>query len=100
MTWWRGRTGCERWLINRPTSGRDAGVSREGARVVVGDLNLAAAKGSRESPVRGHGGEQHFDASRLVAVAALMARAVTEYGGIDGGMPMRWICRPDPSVLR
>ena len=61
-------------------------LAAEGARVVVGDLNLEAAERT-VAEITAAGGTvvaHHFDASVEASVAALMSRAVAEYGGIDG----------------
>jgi NAD(P)-dependent dehydrogenase (short-subunit alcohol dehydrogenase family) len=61
-------------------------LGAEGARVVVGDVNFEAAERAVDE-ITAAGGTavaHHFDASVESSVAALMARAVAEYGGIDG----------------
>ena len=61
-------------------------LAAEGARVVVGDLSEPAAERTVEL-IRADGGTavaHRFDAGEESDIAALMERAVTEYGGIDG----------------
>jgi NAD(P)-dependent dehydrogenase (short-subunit alcohol dehydrogenase family) len=61
-------------------------LAAEGATVVVGDLDLAAAERT-VTAIETDGGDavgQQFDASDEASIVALMKRAVTEFGGIDG----------------
>src|SRR5438874_5943206 len=61
-------------------------LAAEGARVVVGDLDEAAAHRTAER-VRAEGGEavgQQYDAGAEAETKALMDRAISEFGGIDG----------------
>lgn len=61
-------------------------LAAEGARVVVGDLSLAAAERTVEL-ILADGGDAvavAFDAGEDEQVKALMDRAVAEYGGVDG----------------
>jgi len=61
-------------------------LAQEGARVVVGDLNEAAAQRTVEL-IESDGGKavaHQFDAADEASVQALMARAIEEFGGIDG----------------
>ena len=60
--------------------------AQEGAKVVVGDLNEAAAKRTVEL-IEADGGKavaHQFDAGDEASIKALMDRAITEFGGIDG----------------
>src|SRR5687768_15392671 len=61
-------------------------LGAEGSRVVVGDVNFEAAERA-VAEITAAGGTavaHHFDASVEASVASLMARAVAEYGSIDG----------------
>src|SRR3954468_19390977 len=61
-------------------------LAQEGARVVVGDLSEPAAQRTVDL-IEGDGGKavaHQFDASDEASIEALMARAVAEFGGIDG----------------
>jgi NAD(P)-dependent dehydrogenase (short-subunit alcohol dehydrogenase family) len=61
-------------------------LAQEGARVVVGDLSEPAAQRTVEL-IESDGGKaiaHPFDASDEASIKALMARAVEEFGGIDG----------------
>ena len=61
-------------------------LAAEGARVVVGDIDEAAAERTAQL-IASEGGRavaQHYDASDEAATQALMKRAITEFGGIDG----------------
>lgn len=61
-------------------------LAEEGARVVVGDIDLAAAQRTVDA-IQADGGQavaHAFDAAEEDQVEALMARAVDAYGGIDG----------------
>ncbi len=60
-------------------------LAQEGAKVVVGDLNLAGAERTA-SHIRGTGGQAvaaHFDISDDASVAELVAFAVRSHGGLD-----------------
>jgi NAD(P)-dependent dehydrogenase (short-subunit alcohol dehydrogenase family) len=61
-------------------------LAEEGAKVVVGDLDLAAAERTVTAIVGGGGDAvaHQFDASDEASIQALMERAVNEFGGIDG----------------
>jgi hypothetical protein len=61
-------------------------LGREGARVVVGDLDGASAEATAEA-IRGDGGDAvavSFDASSDESVRSLIDAAVAEYGRLDG----------------
>ena len=61
-------------------------LAQEGARVVVGDLSEPAAQRTVDL-IEGDGGKavaHRFDASDEASIAALMQRAIEEFGGIDG----------------
>jgi NAD(P)-dependent dehydrogenase (short-subunit alcohol dehydrogenase family) len=61
-------------------------LAAEGAKVVVGDLNEAAAERT-VSLIREAGGEavaHRFDAGEDEQIKSLMDRAVSEFGGLDG----------------
>jgi NAD(P)-dependent dehydrogenase (short-subunit alcohol dehydrogenase family) len=61
-------------------------LAQEGAKVVVGDLNEAAAQRTVEL-IEAEGGKavaHRFDAGEDDQIKSLMERAVAEYGGIDG----------------
>ena len=61
-------------------------LAQEGARVVVGDLSEPAAQRTVDV-IESDGGKavaHQFDASDEASIKALMARAVEEFGGIDG----------------
>lgn len=61
-------------------------LAAEGAKLVVGDLDEAAAERTAEL-ITAEGGSavaQAYDAGDEVATKALMERAVAEFGGIDG----------------
>jgi NAD(P)-dependent dehydrogenase (short-subunit alcohol dehydrogenase family) len=81
-----GGTGDGTWIgpsIGGTTARR---LAAEGARVVVGDLDEAAAKRT-VALITAEGGAavgQHYDAADEASTRALMERAVAEYGGIDG----------------
>jgi NAD(P)-dependent dehydrogenase (short-subunit alcohol dehydrogenase family) len=83
-----GGTGTNDGPSNRASIGGVTArrLAQEGARVVVGDLNEAAAKRTAEL-IESDGGTaiaQQFDASDETSVKALMKRAIDEFGGIDG----------------
>ena len=61
-------------------------LAQEGARVVVGDVAEDAAHRTVDLIVADGGTAvaQHYDATDEASIHALMARAVTEFGGIDG----------------
>jgi NAD(P)-dependent dehydrogenase (short-subunit alcohol dehydrogenase family) len=62
-------------------------LAQEGASVVVGDLNEAAAQRTVELIAEdgiGKAVAHQFDAGEDASIAALMDRARSEYGGIDG----------------
>jgi len=81
-----GGTGDGTWIgpsIGGVTARR---LAAEGAQVVVGDLDEAAAHRT-VALVAADGGTavgQHYDAGDEASTRALMDRAVAEYGGIDG----------------
>ena len=61
-------------------------LAEEGARLVVGDLDLPAAERT-VAAIEAAGGKavaQQFDAGDDASIKALMDRAVSEFGGIDG----------------
>ena len=61
-------------------------LAEEGANVVVGDIDLAAAQVTVDA-IEAAGGKavaHRFDAGDDPSIEALMQRAVTEFGGIDG----------------
>ena len=61
-------------------------LAAEGAKVVVGDVDEAAAARSAER-IAAQGGSavsQHYDAASEDSTRSLMERAVSEFGGIDG----------------
>ena len=81
-----GGTGDENWF--GPAIGGTVArrLAAEGARVVVGDLDDAAA-GRTAALITAEGGaaaSQQYDAADDAATRALMDRAVAEYGRIDG----------------
>lgn len=61
-------------------------LAQEGARVVVGDIDEAAAQRTVDLITKDGGAAvaHRFDASDEPSVQALMGRAIAEYGGIDG----------------
>ncbi|MGJ6964831.1 SDR family NAD(P)-dependent oxidoreductase [Streptosporangium sp. G11] len=69
--------------IGAATAERLAG---EGARVLVGDINVAGAKATveRVAAAGGTAAAAEFDLSDEVSVRALFERAVAEFGGVDG----------------
>jgi NAD(P)-dependent dehydrogenase (short-subunit alcohol dehydrogenase family) len=81
-----GGTGDGGWLgpaIGGTTARR---LAAEGARVVIGDLDEAAANRTA-ALITAEGGaavSQQYDASDDASTRALIDRAVVEYGGIDG----------------
>ena len=81
-----GGTGDASWLgpaIGGTTARR---LAAEGAKVVVGDLDEAAAQRTA-ALITAEGGSavsQRYDASDEASTRALIERAVAEYGGIDG----------------
>lgn len=61
-------------------------LAQEGAKVVVGDINLPAAERTVEL-IEAEGGTavpHEFDAGEDDQIKSLMDRAISEYGGIDG----------------
>src|SRR5690349_5950976 len=83
-----GGTGTNDGPSNRASIGGATArrLAQEGARVVVGDLRMPAAE-QTVGLIRSDGNQAiavQFDASDEASVRALMARAVEEYGGIDG----------------
>ncbi len=83
-----GGTGTNDGPSNRASIGGVTArrLAQEGARVVVGDLNEAAAKLTVQL-IEEDGGTavaQQFDASDETSIKALMGRAIDEFGGIDG----------------
>src|SRR6478609_9166382 len=63
-----------------------ARLGAAGARLVIGDLSIAAAESAAEA-ARAHGGEavaQELDISDETAVNAFVAHAIAEFGRIDG----------------
>lgn len=61
-------------------------LAKEGARIVVGDLNLTAAQALIDS-ITASGGEGlavEFDIAEPESVRALVSRAVAHFGGLDG----------------
>ena len=81
-----GGTGDDRWL--GPAIGGTVArrLATEGARVVIGDLDAAAADrtAARIAAEGGAAVSQQYDASDEASTKALIDRAVAEYGGIDG----------------
>jgi NAD(P)-dependent dehydrogenase (short-subunit alcohol dehydrogenase family) len=81
-----GGTGDGTWIgpsIGGTTARR---LAAEGAKVVVGDLDEAAADRT-VALINAEGGTaaaQQYDAADEASAQALIDRAVTEYGGIDG----------------
>lgn len=61
-------------------------LADEGAHVVVGDINFEAAERTVAAITKAGGTAiaHHFDASNDASIAALMQRAISEFGGIDG----------------
>jgi NAD(P)-dependent dehydrogenase (short-subunit alcohol dehydrogenase family) len=61
-------------------------LGEEGAKVVVGDINLEGAEETAAS-IRANGGEAvslHYDQGDAESVAALVTQAVDRYGRLDG----------------
>jgi NAD(P)-dependent dehydrogenase (short-subunit alcohol dehydrogenase family) len=81
-----GGTGDASWIgpgIGATTARR---LAAEGAKVLVGDLDEAAALRT-VARIRAEGGSavgQQYDAGDEASTRALIERAVSEYGGIDG----------------
>ncbi|MDB6061723.1 MAG: hypothetical protein JWM78_1826 [Verrucomicrobiaceae bacterium] len=69
--------------IGAATAERLAG---EGARIIVGDINLAGAMATAERIASGGGVAKavHFDLAEQHSTEALIAACVSEFGGIDG----------------
>jgi NAD(P)-dependent dehydrogenase (short-subunit alcohol dehydrogenase family) len=83
-----GGTGTNDGPSNRASIGGATArrLAQEGARIVVGDLNEAAAARTVEL-ITADGGTaiaHVFDAGDDASIQALMQRAVDEFGGIDG----------------
>jgi NAD(P)-dependent dehydrogenase (short-subunit alcohol dehydrogenase family) len=83
-----GGTGTNDGPSNRASIGGATArrLAQEGARVVVGDLSEPAAQRTVEL-IHSDGNTaiaHQFDASDEPSIQALMARAVQEFGGIDG----------------
>lgn len=73
-------------------------LAREGAKVVVADLNATAARASRDE-IAGRGGialDQSVDVGDSAQVARLVDRARTEYDRIDILVHCAGICPRDP----
>src|SRR5437879_6061245 len=60
-------------------------LAAEGARVIVGDIDVAAARAAARD-IRGAGGQaraERVDVTRPASVAAMVERSIGRYGEID-----------------